>query len=152
MLRQKEGTYLPNLSIDESWIEKQRRYFMAETSPTLIVFADVFAKYVYRCDFPVEMRSKYLNSIKKPLQAVKNLIGVCFESDLINEVWSIPDFINACDSEIFNQDEIFTESIKRKSLYNYEGYPISLEELFTISKKALACLKVEGLLEKRFSV
>lgn len=152
LARQEDGSYLPELSIDKSWIEKQRRYLVAETSPILIVFADVFAKYVYRCDFPIDMRSEYLNSIKKSLQANKNLIDVCFESDLITETWNIPDFIKACDSEIYNQDEIFTESIKRKSLYNYANYPISSKELFNISKKALACLKVEGLLEKRFSV
>ncbi len=152
MERQEDGAYLFDLSIDERWIEKQRSYLIAETFPTLIVFADVFAKYVYRCDFPIDVRSEYLNSIKKPLQANKNLIDVCFESDLINDVWSISDFIRACDSETFKQDEILAESIKRKSLYNYAGYPISSKELFNISKKALACLNVEGLLEKRFSV
>ena len=149
--RQKDGIYLPDLSIDKCWVEKQKRAFVAELSPTTMVFADVFARYVYGCEIPKD-KGVYISLVEKSLGSFKNLTDVRFESDIIDEVWSIEEFIKVCNSEIFVKGEILAESIKRNSLYNIMNYSISPNELFNISRRALACLKAEELLEKRFSV
>lgn len=148
------GKYEHDLNIDKKWVERQGTKIQSSAAPVLYIIADTFAEIVYECELTSEEKKPYLASLKNVLGKYPNFSSIEYESKLINSYWDYKQYSETYESLMANPpwtaQIIKAETLRRKAVYNPQGYLITKNESEKAAQKALALFRVEKVLVDRF--